>query len=53
MIYSYQCRTSKGGNSTLEEGGDSMADILIALSVNVAGTVIGGLIVSYIVKKWF
>ena len=30
-----------------------MADILIALSVNVASTVIGELIVSYIVKKWF
>ena len=30
-----------------------MLDILIQLGVNVAGTVVGGLIVSYIVKKWF
>jgi len=31
----------------------TMMDILIALGVNVDGTVIGGLIVSYLVKKFF
>ena len=30
-----------------------MLEILVALGVQVAGTVIGGLIVSYIVKKYF
>ena len=30
-----------------------MVEILVQIGVNVAGTVIGGLIVSYIVKKWF
>ena len=30
-----------------------MSEILIAIGINVVGTVIGGLIVSYIVKKFF
>ncbi len=30
-----------------------MLEILTAIGINVVGTVIGGLIVSYIVKKWF
>ena len=30
-----------------------MTDILIQLGVQVTATVIGGLIVTYIVKKWF
>ena len=30
-----------------------MIEILTAIGINVVGTVIGGLIVSYIVKKWF
>ena len=42
-----------GGNLTLEEGGEIVFEILTAIGTNVVGTVIGGLIVSYIVKKWF
>ncbi len=30
-----------------------MFEILTEIGTNVIGTVIGGLIVSYIVKKWF
>ena len=30
-----------------------MVDVLIQIGINAAGTVIGGLIVSYIVKRWF
>ncbi len=30
-----------------------MEDILIQLGVQVTATVIGGLIVTYIIKKWF
>ena len=30
-----------------------MADILVAIGINVVGTVVGGLILHYIVKKWF
>ena len=30
-----------------------MFEILTAIGVNIVGTVIGGLIVNYIVKKWF
>ena len=30
-----------------------MIEILTAIGINVVGTVIGGLILHYIVKKWF
>ena len=42
-----------GGNFALEEGGENMFDVLMALGVQVVGTVIGGLIVDYIRKKFF
>ena len=42
-----------GGNFALEEGGENMFDVLMALGVQVVGTVIGELIVDYIRKKFF
>ena len=42
-----------GGNFALEEGGDNMFEVLLAVGVQVVGTVIGELIVDYIRKKFF
>ena len=40
------------GNSTHEEGGGIMMEVLFALGVNIVGSAVGGVIAYYVIKRW-